>query len=86
MLNAVLNNNTGKLMEMCHLLRNPKYIELWGKLYTKELGRLAQGESGTKSTDTIDFIKHNKIPLDRRRHITYGKTVVTYRPEKNDPN
>ena len=26
------------------------------------------------------------IPLDRRRHITYGKTVVTYRPEKEDPN
>jgi hypothetical protein len=27
MLNAVLNNNTGKLMEMRHLLRNPKYTK-----------------------------------------------------------
>jgi hypothetical protein len=78
MLNAVLNNDTVKLMEMRHLLCNPKYTKQWGKLYTKELGRLAQGVSGTKGTDTIVFIKYNKIPLDRRRHITYRKTVVTY--------
>ena len=86
MLNAVLNNDTGKLMEMRHLLHNPKHTKVWGQSYTKELGRLAQGVSGTKGTDTIVFIKYNKIPLDRRRHITYGKTVVTYRPEKDDPN
>jgi hypothetical protein len=86
MLNAVLNNNTGKLMEMRHLLRNPKYTKLWGKLCTKELGWLAQGVSGTKGTDTIVLIRYNKIPLDRRRHITYGKMVVTYQPEKDNPN
>ncbi len=86
MLNAVLNNDTGELMEMRHLLRNPKYTKLWGKLYTKELGLLAQGISGTKGTDTIVFIKYDKIPLDRKRHITYRKTVVTYQPEKDNPN
>ncbi len=32
------------------------------------------------------FIRYNKIPLDRRRHITYRKTAVTYRPENDDPN
>jgi hypothetical protein len=78
MLNAVLNNETGKLMEMRHLLRNPKYTKLWGELYTKELGGLAQGVSGMKGTDTIVFIGYNKILLNKRRHITYGKTVVTY--------
>jgi hypothetical protein len=86
MLDAVLNNNTGELMEMRHLLRNPKYTELWGESYTKEIGQLAQGVSGMKGTDTIFFIKYDKIPLNRRRHITYGKTVVTYLPEKDDPN
>ena len=85
-LNAVLNRDTGELMEMRHLLRNPKYSELWGKSYTKELGRLAQGIPGMKGTDTIVFIKYEDIPLDRRRHVTYGKTVVSYRPEKDDPN
>jgi hypothetical protein len=73
-------------MEMRHLLKNPKYSELWGKSYTKELGRLAQGIPGMKGTDTIVFIKYEEIPLDRRRHVTYGKTVVSYRPEKEDPN
>jgi hypothetical protein len=85
-LNAVLNKDTGDLMEMQQLLQNPKYSELWEKSYTKELGRLAQGVLGAKGTDTIVFIKYNDIPLDRQRHITYGKTVVIYRPEKDDPN
>jgi hypothetical protein len=31
-----------------------------------------------KGTDTTVFIKYNKIPLDRRRRITYRKMVVTY--------
>ncbi len=85
-LNAVLNKDTGDLMEMRQLLQNPKYSEVWGKSYTKELGRLAQGVPGTKRTDTIVFIKYDDIPLDRRRHVTYCRTVVTYRPEKDDPN
>jgi hypothetical protein len=32
MLNAVLNMDNGKLMEMKHLLVNPKYKEVWGKI------------------------------------------------------
>jgi hypothetical protein len=73
-------------MEMRQLLRNPKYSDLRGKSYTKELGRLAQGIPGTKGTDTIMFIKYDEIPLDQRWNVTYGKTVVTYWPEKDDPN
>ena len=64
MINAVLNKDTGDLMEMRQLLCNPKYADLWGKSYTKELGRLAQGIPGTKGMDTIVFIKYDKIPLD----------------------
>ena len=64
-LNAVLNKDTGELMEMRHLMKNSKYSELWRKFYTKELGRLAQGISGTKGTDSIVFIKYDDIPLDR---------------------
>ncbi len=37
-LNAVLNKDTGDLMELRQLLQNPKYSEVWGKSYTKELG------------------------------------------------
>ncbi len=63
MLHAVLDKTTGHLMEMWHLLVNPKYKELWGKTYTKELGRLAQGIPGvSKGTDTIIFIQREDIP------------------------
>jgi hypothetical protein len=85
-LNAVLNKDTGELMEMRELLHNLKYSNLWGKSYTKELRHLAQGIPGTKGTDTIVFIKYDEIPLDQRQNITYGKTVVTYWPEKDNPN
>ncbi len=70
-LNAVLNKDTEELMKMRQLLRNPKYSDLWGKSYTKELGRLAQGIPGTKGTDTIMFINYNEIPLDQRQNVTY---------------
>ena len=72
------NKDTGDLMEMRQLLKNPKYADLWGKLYTKEFRRLAQGIPGTKGTYTIVFIKYDKIPLDWRRNVTYGRTVVVY--------
>jgi hypothetical protein len=65
-LNAVLNKDTGELMEMRHLLKNPKYSKLWGKSYTKELGQLAQGIPGTKGTDTIVFIKYRP---SKARHV-----------------
>jgi hypothetical protein len=64
MLNAVLDMTTGELLEMRHLLVNPKYKELWGKSYTKELGRLAQGVPGVTGTGTIIFIRRDEVPLD----------------------
>ena len=86
MLNAVLDMTTGELLEMRHLLVNPKYKELWGKSYTKELGRLAQGVPGVTGTDTITFIRRDEVPLDRIKDETYGRVCVNYRPEKEDPN
>jgi hypothetical protein len=86
-LNAVLNMDTGKLLEMRHLLVNPKYKELWGKSYTTELGRLAQGIPGvSKGTDTIVFIACNEIPFAQLKDVTYGCVYVNYHPKKDDPN
>eukprot|EP00804_Cyclotella_cryptica_P000948 CCRYP_018392-RA/>CCRYP_018392-RA protein AED:0.39 eAED:0.39 QI:0/0/0/1/0/0.5/2/0/263 len=42
-LNAILNEETGELMEYRHLIKDPKYTTIWRKAYGKELGRLAQG-------------------------------------------
>jgi hypothetical protein len=86
-LQAVLDKSTSQLMEMCHLLINPKYKELLGKLYTKELTCLVQGIPGvSKGTNTIIFIKREKIPADCRCDATYFRVCVNYLPEKEDPN
>jgi hypothetical protein len=87
MLHTVLDKTTGHLMEMQHLLVNPKYKELWGKSYTKELRCLAQGMPGTsKSTNTIVFICHKDIPDNHKCNVTYARVCVNYCPEKEDPN
>ena len=38
MLHAVLNDETGELMEYQHLVSNPKYHDTWKNAYGKELG------------------------------------------------
>ena len=54
MTNAVLDEDTGELMEYRHLMKNPKYRQLYGKSYAKELGRLAQGMPGqVEGTNTF---------------------------------
>eukprot|EP00804_Cyclotella_cryptica_P012914 CCRYP_002274-RA/>CCRYP_002274-RA protein AED:0.23 eAED:0.09 QI:0/0/0/1/0/0/2/0/1265 len=82
-LNAVLNENTGELMEYRHLIKDRKYSTTWKKAYGKELGRLAQGIPGlVQGTNTIVFITKDDVPTDRRRGVTYGRICANFRPEK----
>jgi len=84
---AVLNEETGKLIEYRHLLANPKYHATWSKVYRKEISRLAQGIPGeVEGTNTISFIDKSHIPETRWRDVTYGRIVASFRPEKEDPN
>ena len=65
MISAVLDEDTGELMEYRGLMKNPKYRKLYAKLYTKELGRLAQGMPGqVEETNTIFFIPKKDVSLD----------------------
>ena len=76
---AVMDNETGELMEYRHLMKNPKYREVWGKSSGNEIGRLAQGMPGrVEGTDTMFFIKKEEVPPDRFKDVTYGKFVVDY--------
>ena len=43
MLNAVLDEETEELMEMRHLMKNPKYRKVWGTSYGNKLRQLAKG-------------------------------------------
>jgi hypothetical protein len=79
--------DTGELLEMRHLVVNPKYKELWRKSYTSELCCLAKGIPGvSKGTDTIVFIARNEVPFARLKDVTYGHVCVNYCPKKDDPN
>eukprot|EP00804_Cyclotella_cryptica_P006226 CCRYP_020767-RA/>CCRYP_020767-RA protein AED:0.16 eAED:0.16 QI:0/0/0/1/1/1/2/0/846 len=67
-LSAILDTDTGELLEYRHLIKNPKYCTIWKNAYGKELGRLAQGIPGTvKGTNTIVFIAITKSLRKRRR-------------------
>ena len=83
-INAVLDKDTGELMEYRRLMKNPKYRPLYRNSYAKELGRLAQGMPGlADGTNTICFIPKKDVQVDRWRDVTYKHIVVNYRPETN---
>ena len=75
---AVLNNDTGNLLEYRHLIKHPKYKDTWSNSFGNEIRRLA-----TK-TETIFFINKTDIPQDRKGDKTYGRIVCVYREGKKD--
>ena len=86
MLNALLDNETGKLMEYRHLMKNSEYHKLYNNYYAKEIGRLAQGMPGQVIvTNTIFFIDKVILPADYWRKVTYRQVFVNCRSEKDNP-
>ncbi len=53
---AVLGDKTGDLLEYHHLLKHPKYKNVWSQSFGKEIGRLAT------VTNTIAFLTKQEIP------------------------
>ena len=48
---------------------------------------MAQGIPGQlEGTNTIMFINKEDITTEHWQDVTYGRVVVSYRPEKKDPN
>ena len=85
-INAVLNEETGELMEYRHITKNPKYRQLYATSYSKELGHLSQGiPEKAEGTNTIYSTEKANIPAERWKDVTYGRVVVAYRPKKSDP-
>ena len=84
---AVLDEETGDLLEYRHLAKHPNHRKVWGGSFSKEVSRLAQGLPGiVEGTDTLNFIFKHEIPSDRFKDVTYDRIVCNYRPEKKDPN
>ena len=56
--------------------------KLWQTSFANELGRLTQGIRDIVGTNTCFFIPFSQVPPDRKP--TYGRIVVSIRPEKNE--
>ncbi len=76
---AILDEDTGKFLEYHHLIKHPKYKDVWMKSFATEIRRLV------RTTETIFFCRKSKFPAERRKDITYGRIVCTYQSEKKDP-
>jgi hypothetical protein len=84
---AVLDQETGELLEYRRLLKHPRFKDVWNRSAADEFGRLAQGIAGRiKGTDTMRFIPKHEIPADRLKDVTYIKFVCAVRTEKKNPN
>ncbi|EJK62273.1 hypothetical protein THAOC_17120, partial [Thalassiosira oceanica] len=84
---AVLDQDSGKLLNYRQLLRDPKYRKDWMLSAANEFGRLAQGVGNRiKGTDTMTFIRMDEIPKDRLKDVTYLQMTCSVRPEKKEPN
>ena len=85
---AVMDDETGELLEYRQLMKNHKYKRTWGTAFGNEIGRLAQGMPGrVEGTNTFYFINQDEIPRDRTKDVTYARICCNVRPEKvNEPN
>ena len=84
--NAIIDPDTGAAMEYRHLIKDPTHRDIWVRSFANELGRLAQGVGGRETgTNTTFFIRHDQIPPDRCKDVTYGRICVDYRPQKKEP-
>jgi hypothetical protein len=79
MASAILINETGKLLKYCHLMKHPKYKDVWMKLFGTEICRLVT------TTKTIFFQRKSEIPPKQCKNISYGHIVCVYCSKKKDP-
>ena len=84
---AVLDGETGELLEYFHLMKRPKYKDDWGYLFRNEVGRLFQGMHGRNDgTNTIFFYRKGWISWGRKKGVTYGKIMFNVWPQKDEVN
>ena len=85
--NSVVDTVTGKSCKYCPLVSSNVHSHTkvdWETSLETELRRLAQGV-GTQmgeGSNTVFFKPWHKIPKDRK--VTYGRIVVSIRPQKKE--
>jgi hypothetical protein len=85
---AVMDADTGELLNYRQLMRSTKYRQAWSLSLANEFRRLANGIGGRIKypTNTIEFIFQHKVPTEQMKDVTCGQFVCTVRPDKAEPN
>jgi hypothetical protein len=83
---SIWDENLKKWMSLRDLLKHPdpSVRTTWERSSCKEYGGLFQGHGDTKGKDVCKFIKKEDVPPGKK--VTYPRTTVAFRPEKDDPN
>jgi hypothetical protein len=81
---AVLDDDTGEVLEYRHLIKSEKYKRIWVHSFANELGRLFQGIRDIPGTDTCFFIRKSQVPKHKR--TTYGRICCNVRLQKEEIN
>ena len=78
--NVVTDDETGNVMDLKKLLKDPKYIKIWSRSTSNEYGRLFQdcgrtedGAQRIEGTNTYYWITKAQVPKIK---ITYARAVV----------
>jgi hypothetical protein len=84
----IRDEERGEYLNYRQLMRHPKHKTIWNTSSANEFGRLAQGVGGKESrvipTNTIFFITHDQIPIDRQKDVTYGSFSCNLKPNKKE--
>eukprot|EP00804_Cyclotella_cryptica_P012986 CCRYP_002317-RA/>CCRYP_002317-RA protein AED:0.32 eAED:0.30 QI:0/0/0/1/1/1/3/0/854 len=81
---AVIDNETGDSLEYRHLIKHPKYKEVWMRSYANELGRPTNGIRDIPGTKTMQYRCKCDIPKDCLKTVAYSKIVVVECPQKKE--
>ncbi len=87
----MIHPTTGKtITSYKRLMNGPKTAKIWQTTFGKDFGGMAQGDdkTGQKGTNSIFVMTHEEIAMAKKegKTWTYVRTVIDYRPQKEDPN
>jgi hypothetical protein len=81
-LGAIIDKDTGAVLEYRHLVKNPATKTVWETSFTKKIGHLFQGIRELKGTNTCFFIKKSQVPTNKQP--TYSQIVCNFFPQKKE--
>jgi hypothetical protein len=81
---AVMDKETGRLLNYRQLLCSLKHKKAWSTLAANKFGCLAQGVGGQiKGANTVKFIHQHEVPADRMKKMSHtGSLYVRNAPRR----